>query len=464
MVQVSGSVQVPRVTALGERLVSHAGAGLLCEVADLSGLTAGLSGLFARHGYQWRSHAPGVVLARVAAGIADGMSSISGVAAFGGSRPGLFAGPASTSTVRRTVFSFGDELMPVGLDAVLAAARGRAWAAAGFDPAGLNLDADATLLVCHSEKELAAATFKASFGLHPLGFWIDETHEPLAMISRPGNAGSNTAIDHIEVLERSINQLPEAFRQGHQHGDSAELVLRYLRIRADGAGATKAFLAECRARNITFSVGFKVDAAVRALIETVPDQAWVPAVDADDGTIRAGAQVVELAGPGPGWPTGSRLICRRENPHPGAQLSLFDHLAGQRHTAFLTDADGADIAVLELAHRRHARVEDRIRTWKEVGATHLPFWDHPANEAWLNLSLIAMTLIAWSQLVGFAGKLAKAEPRTFRTLILHIAAQTATRARRHYLNLDRHWPHAKTLAAAWHHIREAFKHAAPKRT
>jgi hypothetical protein len=135
---------------------------------------------------------------------------------------------------------------------------------------------------------------------------------------------------------------------------------------------------------------------------------WRAAVNGD-GTDRLGAQVVELGGftGRGGWPAGGRLICRRENPHPGASLSLFDQIHGRRHTRFLTNSPDTEIAGLELRHRRHARVEDRIRTRKTTGATRQPYWDAPANEAWLNTTLLANALLAWAQLIGFDGDRAR---------------------------------------------------------
>jgi hypothetical protein len=287
--------------------------------------------------------------------------------------------------------------------------------------------------------------------------WLDETREPLAMLLRPGNAGSNTAADHCDVLARSIDQLPDAYRAGHGVGDDDAAVNHPILVRADSAGATKAFLADLVDRNIAFSVGFAIDATIREMIEAAPEGAWQPAINAD-GTERHGAHVVELCGftGQNGWPAGARLICRREDPHPGATLSLFDQIQGRRHTLFLTDSTEIDIAGLELRQRRHARVEDRIRCWKTTGATRQPYWDAPANEAWLNTTLIALTLIAWAQLIGFDGEVANAEPATFRTRILHIAGQTATRARQLVLRLDAQWPWATHAVAAYQAIRHAF--------
>jgi hypothetical protein len=91
------------------------------------------------------------------------------------------------------------------------------------------------------------------------------------------------------------------------------------------------------------------------------------------------------------------VICRRERPHPGAQLSIFDTADGWRHTAFITNTPG-DPTVLELRHRGHARVEDRVRCWKATGLKNLPHEDYVHNQAWLLATIIASNLIAWTQL------------------------------------------------------------------
>ena len=67
---------------------------------------------------------------------------------------------------------------------------------------------DATIQVAHSDKEGAAGTFKGTYGHHPLCAWCDNTGEVLALLLRPGNAGSNTAADHIAVLTEAIAQIP----------------------------------------------------------------------------------------------------------------------------------------------------------------------------------------------------------------------------------------------------------------
>ena len=100
------------------------------------------------------------------------------------------------------------------------------------------------------------------------------------------------------------------------------------------------------------------------------------------------------------WGEGARLICRRERPHPGAQLSMFDFSEGFRHRCFITNApkNEGDAPALELGHRGHARVEDRVPNWKDCGLANLPFASFTQNLAWVALSLVAGSLLAWAQM------------------------------------------------------------------
>jgi hypothetical protein len=110
---------------------------------------------------------------------------------------------------------------------------------------------------------------------------------------------------------------------------------------------------------VRFSFGYAIDARVREAILALSDAVWRPAVNGD-GEPREGAWVAELTGQVAleAWPNGSRLIVRRERPHPGAQLSFTD-LDGHRFQCLITDQQGNDLALLEARHRAHAIVEER---------------------------------------------------------------------------------------------------------
>jgi hypothetical protein len=174
----------------------------------------------------------------------------------------------------------------------------------------------------------------------------------------------------------------------------------------------------------------------------------VQAIDAD-GEARDDAWVVELTDrlDLSAWPAGSRLICRRERPHPGAQFQIFDE-HGYRHTCFLTDQAGTDIAALELRHRRRARVEDSIRAGKDTGMRNLPHHAFEHNQTWLELSLVAQDLLVWMKLTCLDGQLAKAEPKRLRHRLLHVAGRIVRHGRRTRLRLQADWPWADALVAA----------------
>ena len=245
------------------------------------------------------------------------------------------------------------------------ASRPGATGAAPDHDGWLHLDVDATITIDHSDnKENAAATWKKTFGHHPLLVFLDGPDiaggEALAGLLRKGNAGSNTAADHITVLGWALASLPPQYRPGPGNRDAPQVL-----IRSDSAGATYGFAAACRKSGVGFSLGAAIDAPIRDAVEVLnTGGGWYPAIDSGGG-IRDGAWVAEATGlcDLSKWPAGTRLILRKERPHPGAQLTFTDS-DGHRITGFLTDtADGVipgQLAGLELRHRQHARVEDRI--------------------------------------------------------------------------------------------------------
>ena len=428
-----------RVTADGTGLASHAGSLLLAEMADRSGLTTGLSGAMAHTRRRVSRHDPGTVLAHLAVMLADGGDCMSDLVVLR-NQPGLFGVVASDPTAWRTVTGMSLDAF-TGVEVARAEARARVWAA-GAAPATITLDFDATLVTAHSEKQDAKPTYKRGFGFHPLLCVLDETGEALAGINRPGNAGANDAADHLVVLDAALAQLPV------QPGPGGVPML----ARADSAGATHGFIDALRARGIRFSVGFDLTSPVRDAVLALAPGAWVPARDAD-GNDRDGAEVAELVGfILDTWPPGTRAIVRRERPHPGAQLTFSD-VDGHRFQAFITDQDDTDLAALELGHRGHARVEDKIRAAKATGLRNLPFGGYVANEAWLQLILIALDLTAWTQRLCLDGTLVAAEPKKLRYRLWHTAARIVTSGRTTTVRLDRNWPWAAALAAAFKRLR-----------
>jgi Transposase DDE domain group 1 len=437
-VKTQTTSQTVEVRADGEGLVSHSGAYLLVELADRLELTAALSGAMEPTRERSSAHDPGIVLRDLAVAVADGGDHVSDLGVLRG-QEALFGSVASETTAHRVIKSIDADLLEA-IRAARARALARAWDA-GARPKELILDIDASLLTAHSEKERAAGTYKGGFGFFPLLCYLAETGEPLAGILRPGNAGANTASDHFEVLQLALEQLPEADLH------------REILARADIGGRTHAFTQDCREAGIRFSVGYEVDERVREAILELPASAWRQAIDSE-GQEREGAQVTELSERVDlsAWPDGTRLIVRRERPHPGAQFQVFD-AGGYRHTAFITDQDDADIAALELRHRRRAKVEDAIRVGKDTGMAKLPFAAFEHNQAWLEVSLAAQALLRWASLLCLEGELALAEPKRVRQRLLHVAGRIVRSGRRVILRLPRSWPWADALASAFARLR-----------
>jgi Transposase DDE domain group 1 len=425
------------VSADGEGLVSHAGSALLAQVADKTGLTRALSAALGGMRERRCKHDAGRVIRDLAVMLADGGDCLADLRAVRDQAP-LFGQVASDSTAFRLIEAIAQRPDGLGrLRAAHARARARAWKLAGA-PERLTIDLDATLIASHSEKEGAAGTFKGGYGFHPLLSYGDETGEALAGELRPGNAGANTAADQIAVAEQALEQIPA------EHIETIELLLR-----VDSAGATHELLDWCHEGRIRFSVGYDLTETVRAAILNLPANAWVCALDRDDNQ-RPNGQVAEITHllDLDGWPAGSRVIVRRERPHPGAQLSFTDH-DGHRFQAILTDQTDDHIAVIERRHRARARVEDHIRNDKDTGLTNLPFRDYAMNAIWLALVLIAHDLITWSQTLLLSGDLAKAEPKRLRYRLLHVAARLALSGRRARLRIQATWPWATELAHAF---------------
>jgi hypothetical protein len=305
-------------------------------------------------------------------------------------------------------------------------------------PERLTIDVDATLITAHSEKEHAAGNYKGGYGFHPLHAYADETREALGAVLRPGNAGANTAADHMTVLDQALAQIPADYIE------SLEIL-----VRADSAGATHELADHCHQGNMRFSFGYELSESVRAAILETPENAWIPALD-QDGSARENGEVCEITARLQlgSWPEGSRVIVRRERPHPGAQLSFSDH-NGYRFQAILSDQPEQDIAVLECRHRQRARVEDRIRDDKDTGLAKLPFRGFKLNEVWVQIVMLAHDLIAWTQALLLDGELAKAEPKRLRYRLLHVAGRLAFHSRKAKLHLQDTWPWAAELIAAF---------------
>ncbi len=428
-----------KVSADGANVVGHAGARLLADLADATGLVEGLSGAMAPTKSRRRGHDRGDVLVDLAVMIADGGDAISDLAVLR-NQPELFGTVASTPTAWRTLDAVdNDALFRIG--AARAAARRRVWAAGG-DPGFYVVDFDGTLITAHSEKEGAAPTYKRGFGYHPLLAFLDATGEALAGILRPGNAGSNTAEDHVVLLGLVLEQLPV-------DPDRVEVIAR-----ADSAALTHGFVDACRESGVRFTIGHDLTAPIRTACLAVAPSRWVPAVTADGSDERDGADVAEITDlvDLSRWPEGTRAIVRREEPHPGAQLTFTD-VDGHRFQVHITDLTDPDVAYLEALQRGRGRAEKQICNLKDTGLCNLPSAEFAINHAWLTVALIAHDLLAWTRLVALDGDLARAEPKRLRYCLLHTAGQLARTARQTRLRIAATWPWATDLTGAFERVR-----------
>jgi DDE family transposase len=435
------------VSADGTGLVSQAGGVLLTQTLRVTGLGRGLSAALER----WRPgravHDPGKVVADLAVAVALGGDCLADVGLLR-AEPDLFGPVASDPVVSRLVTRLAADA-PRALKAIRAAragARERAWSLAGDAAPGaggrlVTMDIDATLVTAFSEKELATPTWKKTFGFHPLTAFADHgaegSGEPLAIVLRPGNAGSNTAADHIEAARLGVAQLPRHLR-------------RRVLIRTDSGGGTHEFLDWLTrpGRRLAYSAGFTITEDIQDAILKIPARAWTPAYDAE-GQVRPGAWVAEITGmlDLAAWPAGMRVIVRKERPHPGAQLRFTD-IDGHRFTCFATNIRGGQLADLELRHRRRARCEDRIRCAKDTGLRNLPLHGYAQNQIWCELVALACELLAWTQMLALTGRARRWEPKRLRLRIFSATGRLVRGGRRLRLRLAARWPWATQITAA----------------
>lgn len=442
------SVRVDR-TAAG--VVSHAGGVVLTETARRAGLDRALSQALAPWRLDGAVHDPAKILLDLAINLAVGGDCLADVAVLR-AEPAVFGLVASDPTVSRTIDRLAGDVDGVlaAITGATAVVRQHVWALAG-DRSPIHtataetpivIDLDATLVTAHSDKQQAAPTYKRGFGFHPLLAFIDHgpggTGEAAAGLLRAGNAGANTAADHVTVIRQALQQLPFGPRPGRQ-----------VLIRTDSAGGTHEVVKWLTARRVQYSVGFTLKPRHEQQIRALPEQAWTPAYDAD-GVQREGAWVADVTGvlDLTGWPAGMRVIVRAERPHPGAQLRFTD-LDGNRLTAFATNTRRGQLADLELRHRRRARCEDRIRAAKDTGLRNFPLHYFDQNKIWLAIVLLAGQLTAWLQLLALHGTAARTwEPKRLRLRLFSIAGRIATRSRQTHLRLPTHapWGHLITTA------------------
>jgi hypothetical protein len=461
-----------KVTGDGAGLVGHAGAILLRKAADQAGLTARLSAALQRAGKS-PVFDRGVALVSMAVAIALGATSMSDIAVLAHLAPVLGATP-SGPTIRRVLDRAGTPAVLDRIARMRAKARAHVWTLIGDTAAGFPwlaiagkilagwvvIDMDATLVTAFSDKEGAAPTWKKTFGFHPLGAWCSNTRECLAMLLRPGNAGSNTFTDHKEVLAAAIRQVPARFRNK-------------VLVRVDGAGASHELIKHLLSlssprRIVLFTCGWMITAADEDAIRQVPADAWKPGI-AQDGSIEVDkdvAEITHLMSRAGNWPGGLRWIARRVKPSRRhlRNLTDYENKTGWKYSITCTNIPDAGIAgvpgshhpqYIDAVHREHAVVEtDGVRTAKSMGLRNLPSKTWQVNCGWVIAANIAADLTAWARLLGFhdCADLKEAEPDTLRYRIWHIPARLAHHARQRVLKISQDWPWKKAFLACWQRL------------
>lgn len=456
-----------KLEASGKGLIGHAGAVLLHRAADRSGLVARLRE--AMRANPWMLDRANVLVGLVV-GIALGARNLRQAELLARHHCGLVGGGASDSTLWRMLGEIDDRARG-RIAKARAGVRSRVWALLAERDTGFPwlailgrplvgwsvIDLDATVITCSSRKERAAGTYKGTWGFHPLAAWSANTFECLAMMLRPGNAGSNTVSEHIAVIGDALAQIPRGFR-------------RQILIRIDGAGASHGLIEylislSSMRRKVAFTSGFTITAAEEAAIADLPEHAWTHAIE-QDGSLDPHAQVAELTGlwRRTGWPDELRYIARRVKPsrRHAKKLTEFEKATGWRYQLVVTNIKDLGRTVpgshhvyfLDTLHRQHAVVEDRVRTEKATGIRTLPFRGYERNQAWILAANIAADLLAYLQLLGLDEhrELAAAEPEALRATILHIPARLVAHARSRVLKIEQTWPWAKAVIEAWERL------------
>lgn len=435
----------------GSGVVAHVGLHALGSFADRVGVGEALSAAMPWQGRGIPTHDRGKVLVQVALMLAGGGECCLDIEHL---RVGadLFGPVPSDTTVART-FAEITPWVRGQLAAALAPMRERVWAQLPAEDQ-VMLDIDASLIEVHSEnKQVAAPTFKGGFGFHPMFCFADRTGEALAGILRAGNAGANTASDHLAVLDTAVGQLPDQIAAGHRAGEDPGTVNRQVVVRADSAGCTHGFLDGCVERNIAFMVSARKNPQVTEAIFDAEgiDIVWRPALNVD-GSRDENTLVAELTSliDDEKLPAGTRLIVRREPLHPGAQRSLFPSFEF-RYYGFYTNLDG-DPVELDLLMRGHAHVEQHIQRLKDSGLCRFPFTDFDQNAAWMQCVMLSADLVRWFQILCLPDTWRDARPKTLRWRIFTAPGRLIRTGRQRIVRVIDSWPTTDIILGAYQHI------------
>ena len=473
-VRYDGEVETDKIVAL-------AGLGPVAGYADRLGLTGGFAGAVPYSG-------PGIPvvdrggllvhsLLMLNAG-GDCCTDLGMLQAAGG----VLGDVGSDTTFRRMVADLAET--PGATNAVggvMRQARTRVWAEHGWSDPGRRviLDIDATLTPVHSEKEDAKGNYKRGFGFHPVACFADCSGEALAVEHRPGNAGANTIVDLVGIIDDGLDALPESVARSHRPGAVPTEAANEILVRSDSAGHTLGFLWDMSDRNLRFCVTGRSNNILSSVILGFGDNTgWENALrprnvdwDGNDPDVDArAAQVVEVTNypsiakwvglkgrPKDSldvhYPPGTRIVIRREPLHPGAQQRMFD-TNGWRHTIIICDLPDDSALEIDRLQREHAHVEENIKRLKTTGLERFPFPDTARNKVWTSMVGWAHTLCRWFQLDLLAGtEFEHAHPKKLRRCLFGTPAILRVRNRQTWTLWPQHWPWNPHLRTAGQRLR-----------
>jgi Transposase DDE domain group 1 len=317
--------------------------------------------------------------------------------------------PSTLGTFLRA-FTFGHVRQ---LDRVLGEALQRAWAA-GAGPGDGRLVVDVDSFVGETfgpKKQGAAFGYTRVRGYHPLVATRSDTGEVLHIRLRKGSA--NTSRGFARFLDELIARIERAGATGPRL------------LRADSGFWNKQTFNRLDRAGWHFSIGVRLQPAVRAAIDAIEETAWIDLPDYPKSSI---AQIAETT------IGGRRLVVRRVRTldRQGQLLPTWELFP------FITNRT-EDLRTVEAEHRQHAVVELAIRDLKDQALAHFPSGHFYANAAWTVIAALAHNLLRWTSVIGLPGQTIRAA-RTLRRRLLALPGRLTRTARRWTLHLPARWP------------------------
>jgi len=409
-----------------ERAVSDAGIVLAATLADRLGIETLVEQAVCL-GDRPGAANPGAKVMTLVSAMALGADCIDDCDVLRSGRTGQVLGhqvvaPSTLGTFLRS-FTFGHVRQ---LDRVLGQALERAWAAgAGPGDGRLTVDVDSFVGEVHGRsKQGAAFGYTRQRGYHPILATRAETGEVLHIRCRTGSA--NTSRGMLRFCDELIARVKRAGATGPKL------------LRADSGFWAKKTFARLDRAGWEFSIGVRLQPAVRAAIEEIDEDAWTVLEDYPPTSI---AQIAETT-------LGDRRLVVRRVRTLGPQGEL---LPRWEHYPFVTNRTET-LAVVEAEHRQHAVIELAIRDLKDQALAHFPSGRFMANAAWTVIAALAHNLLRWTHVLGLPGQTIRAA-RTLRRRLLAIPGRLTRTARRWTLHLPARWPWRTDFSAALARLR-----------